>query len=132
MEKLPVEILEKIFGYLESVVDQVNLCLVCRLWCSVVLDLRSFARQTHRTHCPTLDRHVFKRLPVAGSLNEGHGNEGFAVMFNLKISQPIFFCGATIFLPHPDYLKLRKTTDKLNIVIKLNEHATSQIGPTGN
>ena len=34
---------------------------------------------------PTLERRVYNRLPVAGSLNECHGNDGFAVMLRYKM-----------------------------------------------
>ena len=34
---------------------------------------------------PALERRVYNRLPVAGSLNECHGNDGFAVMFRYKL-----------------------------------------------
>ena len=131
MDQLPVEILELIFGYLSSVVDQVNVCLVCRRWRLIVLELRSFVRVSHKRNWPTLDKHVYTRLPVAGSLQEGHSEEGFALMLNLTIQQPIFFCGASIFLPHPESLKGRKVTDKLSIVTRLHNHATWRVGPIG-
>ena len=82
IKDLPNEILEEIFSMLPSVVDQINLCLVCKHWRQIVLGLRHF----HRKHLVrkrkglnkrngnsqnfTFDRHIFIRLPVAGSLND--------------------------------------------------------------
>ena len=79
---LPMEILETIFSQLPSVVDQINLCLVCQAWRHIILGLRHFHRKhlvrkrksqnkvngTAQTY--TFDRHVYLRLPVAGSLND--------------------------------------------------------------
>ena len=79
---LPVEILETIFLALPSVVDQINLSLVCRHWHQIVLAMRHFHRKhltrkkvRHETRVGkaqryTFDRHVYIRLPVAGSLND--------------------------------------------------------------
>ena len=84
---LPNEILETIFSMLPSVVDQINLCLVCQNWRHIILGLRHF----HRKHLVrkrkarsktqgasqnfTFDRHVYMRLPVAGSLNDWGNSE---------------------------------------------------------
>ena len=79
---IPNEVLEIIFSMIPSVVDQINLCLVCQQWRHIILGLRHF----HRKHLVrkrkarnktqgasqnfTFDRHVYIRLPVAGSLND--------------------------------------------------------------
>ena len=64
---LPNEILEIIFSRLPSVVDQINLCLVCHNWRNIILGLRNFRRRQQEY---TFDRHIYIRLPVAGSLND--------------------------------------------------------------
>ena len=85
---IPNEVLEIIFSMMPSVVDQINLCLVCQQWRHIILGLRHF----HRKHLVrkrkarnktlgasqnfTFDRHVYMRLPVAGSLNDwGNSNK---------------------------------------------------------
>ena len=88
IEDLPIEVLEIIFTMLPSVADQINLSTVCQLWRQIVLDLRHrHKRCAHKRvakRCPakrclktcshsqafTFDRHVYTRLPVAGSLND--------------------------------------------------------------
>ena len=82
IEDLPIEILEIIFSMLPSVVDQISLSVVCHNWRQIVLNLRHFYRnhlRKHRLKCNktntnlhtyTFDRHVYTRLPVAGSLND--------------------------------------------------------------
>ena len=79
---LPNEILETIFSQLPSVVDQINLCLVCQSWRQLILGLRHFHRKhlvrkrkaqnktTGTSPTYTFDRNVYIRLPVAGSLND--------------------------------------------------------------
>ena len=61
---------------------QINLSLVCRHWHQIVLALRHFHRKhltrkkvrlesrTGKAQRYTFDRHVYIRLPVAGSLND--------------------------------------------------------------
>ena len=89
---LPNEILETIFSMLPSVVDQINLCLVCQNWRHIILSLRHF----HRKHLVrnrkaskkkngklpfyTFDRHVYIRLPVAGSLNDWGIHSKYSIM----------------------------------------------------
>ena len=69
---------------------------------------------------------------MAPNSNTSIGVQGFAVLARLREgSQPIFFCGVTLFLPHPDYLVQRKSTDRLLATIQVDEHTVSQIGPTG-
>lgn len=131
MERLPAEILEIIFSYLPSVVDQVNICLVCKFWRQVLLELRSFTRITRRLQCSTAERKVYVRLPIAASLSEGYGPKGFAVLVTLKKNHPIFFCGFSIFLPHPSLLDLNKTHIKLRTTLEIREHGTAYNGPQG-
>ena len=89
---LPIEILEIIFSLVPSVVDQINLCLVCHHWRLIVLELRHFRRkqsavtwkkfshEKSRRQSYTFDRYVYIRLPVAGSLNDW----GKYLILNLK------------------------------------------------
>ena len=151
IHSLPVEVLEKIFANLPSIVDQIALTQVCHFWREIVLGLRQFNRkrktningrqQPRKNPMSTVDRHVYVRLPVAGSLNEGHGNEGFAVIFQLQCNLPILLCGVSIFLPHPSFIKASNAPvsrkqkgdwcEDLMVTVLLHEHATAQIGPIG-
>lgn len=83
IQDLPIEILEIIFANLPSVVDQINLSLVSQLWRQIVLKLRNYGRryQAKRTSnkrgidrddgkSATFDRHIYIRLPIAGTLND--------------------------------------------------------------
>lgn len=82
IQDLPIEILEIIFSMLPSVVDQINLSLVCQNWQQIILNLRHFYRMhlskrrlkcnktNHNLQPYTFDRHIYTRLPVAGSLND--------------------------------------------------------------
>ena len=81
MKDLPIEVLEMIFAMLPSVVDQLNLSLVCHRWRDIILNLRHVYGNSHKRRLQintqnkslqtyTFDRHVYIRLPVAGSLND--------------------------------------------------------------
>lgn len=70
---------------------------------------------------------------------EGHGNEGFGLIFSLNSTQPILLCGVSIFLPHHNFIKDYNSItiskdgwdDILDVTIKVNEHGTPQMGPIG-
>jgi hypothetical protein len=69
----------------------------------------------------------YVRLPAAGVLNEGHGNEGFAVIFHCV--EDILLVGVALFLPHAREAPM--TFDSLKCKVTLLEHGVSQIGPVG-
>ena len=79
---LPNEILEIIFLRLPSVVDQINLCLVCHHWRNIILGLRNIHRGQPEY---TFDRHIYIRLPVAGSLNDWGKYSKAIILLEIKL-----------------------------------------------
>lgn len=118
INELPNEVLELIFDQLSSAFDFFQLCLVCKRWLAIIRQMRSFARH---------GQGVYLRLPAAGSVNESHGNEGFAVIF--QTMQDILLCGLAVFLPHGEENDQRFAN--LHIKVGLQAHGVSQIGPVG-
>ena len=68
------------------------------------------------------------RLPVAGSLDETHGNEGVSVILQTT-RQNLILCGVAVFLPHAT--ENQQKYSRLIIDITLCEHGVSQYGPVG-
>jgi hypothetical protein len=68
------------------------------------------------------------RLPVAGSLDETHGNEGVSVILQTT-RQNLILCGVAVFLPHAT--ENQQKYSSLIIDITLCEHGVSQYGPVG-
>jgi hypothetical protein len=125
---LPVEVLEHIFSFLTTPSDQQKLCRVSWLWRDVVVRMRALTKSTSSTATTfsKFEQRVYVRLPVAGSLNEGHGNEGFAII--LSVDSEILLSGLGIFLPSDTSAN---SPDQLTVRVRLSEHAVSQIGPIG-
>ena len=100
---LPNEILEIIFSSLPSVVDQINLCLVCHSWRHIILGLRHFhrrhsykgrepfAKRSDNQECYTFNRHVYIRLPAAGSLNDWGKCSIVFILIEARITMVIFY-----------------------------------------
>ena len=105
---------------------QQRLCLVCWLWKDVVSRMRTLARLNNFSR---FDQRVHLRLPVAGSLNEGHGNEGFGVI--VSVETEILLSGVGIFLPFGEENLSASMPDRIKVRVGLSEHAVSQIGPDG-
>ena len=84
---------------------------------------------TRLSNFSRFDRRVHLRLPVAGSLNEGHGNEGFAVL--VSVDAELLLSGVGIFLPVGEENLSASTPDQIKVRVSLTEHAVSQIGPIG-
>ena len=130
---LPAEVLEHIFSFLTTPSDQQRLCGVSWLWRDVVIRMRALTKSTSTTTTTTartfskFEQRVYVRLPVAGSLNEGHGNDGFAVI--LSVDSEILLSGLGIFLPSD--VSDAYTPVQLTARVQLSEHAVSQIGPIG-
>jgi hypothetical protein len=81
------------------------------------------------TNFSKFEKRIYFRLPVAGSLNEGHGNEGFGVI--LSVDSEILFSGVAVFLPFGEENLSGPVPDRLSARVRLSEHAVSQIGPVG-
>ena len=124
IEDLPSEILENIFKHLPSATEQQNIRLVCKRWLDIVEQMR---RTPPTKTYSTFDSLTYIRLPAAGSLNEIHGNKGFAVI--LHSFQEVIICGVAVFLPHAK--ENEQAFDSLIIEVKINEHGASQVGPVG-
>ena len=46
----------------------------------------------------SFERKLHLRLPLAGSLHEAHGEEGFSLL--LCVDSPVLLAGTAVFLPH--------------------------------
>ena len=123
---LPVEVLEHIFSFLSSPADQQVLCSVSWTWKEVVDRMRAYSKAPSFSR---FEQNVYVRLPVAGSLNEGHGNEGFGVI--VSVDSEILLAGVAIFLPYGEENLSLFMPDQLKARVRLSEHAVSQIGPIG-
>ena len=123
---LPVEVLEHIFSFLSSPADQQILCSVTWTWKEVVDRMRAYSKAPSFSR---FEQKVYVRLPVAGSLNEGHGNEGFAVI--LSVDSEVLLAGVAIFLPYGEENLSCFMPNQLKARVRLSEHAVSQIGPIG-
>ncbi len=124
---LPVEVLEQIFSFLTTPSDQQRLCRVSWLWRDVVVRMRALTKSSLTTTTfSKFEQRVYVRIPVAGSLNECHGNEGFAII--LSVQSEILLSGLGIFLP---FDVSAHTPDQLRVHVRISEHAVSQIGPIG-
>ena len=64
---------------------------VCRQWRETVMRLRWLRLMSW-------ERKVHLRLPLAGSLHEVAGEEGFSLL--LTVSSPVLLAGTAVFLPH--------------------------------
>ena len=95
IQDLPSEVLETVFSHLPLATDQQNLCLVCKKWRDIIQQMR---RTPPTAPYSTFQSRIYFRLPIAGSFNEIHGNEGFAVL--LYSGQSVIICGLAVFLPH--------------------------------
>ena len=67
-------------------------------------------------------------MPVAGSLDEKHGNEGIAIIFETT-RKNLILCGVSVFLPHATENQQKYL--KILIDVALSEHGVSQYGPVG-
>ena len=97
IQDLPSEVLETVFSHLPLATDQQNLCLVCKKWRDIIQQMRRTPPSTS-SYYSTFQRRIYFRLPAAGSFNEIHGNEGFAII--LYSRQNVIICGLSVFLPH--------------------------------
>ena len=67
-------------------------------------------------------------MPVAGSLDEKHGNEGIAIIFETT-RKNLILCGVSVFLPHAT--DNQQKYSKILIDVALCEHGVSQYGRVG-
>ena len=88
--------------------------------------MRAVSRQSNFSK---FEKRIYLRLPVAGSLNEGHGNEGFGLIFS--VDTELLFSGVGMFLPFGEENLSVSMPDRIKARISLNEHAVSQVGPIG-
>ena len=92
--------------------------------------MRALSRlETRLANFSKFEKRILFRLPVAGSLNEGHGNEGFGVI--VSVDSEILLSGVGVFLPFGEENLSGSVPDRLTARVRLSEHAVSQIGPVG-
>lgn len=109
--------MELILSHLTDPVSQRRLELVCKQWRQTVIRLRwlrlvSFERKFHL------------RLPLAGSLHEVQGNEGFSLL--LCVDSPVLLAGTAVFLPYKENVRHDVSGN-----IQLVRHGTCHQGPVG-
>jgi len=114
---LPIEVVEYILSLVPDPVSQRRFSQVCKLWRDIVYRLRWL-------RLLSFERKVHLRLPLAGSLNEIHGNKGFSII--LQVSVPVLLAGAAVFLPYRDNFD-----HDVSGVVELTRHGTPHIGPSG-
>jgi len=117
LSQMPLEVLELVLSWLTDPVSQRRLSQVCRQWRDTVARLRwlrlmSFERKLHL------------RLPLAGSLHEVHGNQGFSLL--LCVDSPVLLAGTAVFLPYRDHLHSDVSGE-----VQLVRHGTAYSGPVG-
>jgi len=117
LSNIPLEILELILSHLTDPISQRRLELVCKQWRQTVIRLRwlrlvSFERKLHL------------RLPLAGSLHEVQGNEGFSLL--LCVDSPVLLAGTAVFLPYKENVRHDVSGN-----IQLVRHGTPHQGPVG-
>jgi len=117
LSTLPLEVLEQVLSFLTDPISQRRLSQVCKLWRETVARLRwlrlmSFERKLHL------------RLPLAGSLHEVHGNQGFSLL--LCVDSPVLLAGTAVFLPYRENLHSDVSGE-----VQLVRHGTPHVGPIG-